>query len=52
MAQDSETMLQRISELERRVESLEHRSVTRDVLDDEMRNLERRLREVRELTEG
>lgn len=42
----------RIDELERRVESLEHQLVTREVLDDEIRSLERRLREVRELTES
>lgn len=41
-----------VDELERRVESLEHRLVTRDVLDGEIRSLERRLRDVRELTEG
>ena len=42
----------RMDELERRVESLEHRLVTRDVLDGEIRSLERRRREVRELTES
>jgi len=52
MAIDDQMQMNRIDELERRVESLEHRLVTRDVLDDEIRSLERRLREVRELTEG
>lgn len=42
----------RIGELEQRVEELEHRVVTRDVLDRELRSLEQRLSEVRELTEG
>jgi hypothetical protein len=46
MAVDSETLLKRIDELERRLESLEHRLITRDVLDDEIRSLERRLREI------
>ena len=45
MAVDNETLLKRIDELERRVESLEHSLITRDVLDDEIRSLERRLRE-------
>ena len=51
MTNDQE-LVNRVDELERRVESLEHRLVTRAVLDDEIRSLERRLREVRELTEG
>lgn len=42
----------RIDELERRVQLLEDRLITRDVLDDEIRSLESRLREVREFTEG
>ncbi len=42
----------RLDELERRVADLEHRVVSREALDDEIRSLERRLREVRELTEG
>ncbi len=42
----------RIDELERRVKSLEDRLVTRDVLDDEIRSLESRLRDLRELTDG
>ncbi len=50
MTNDQE-FVNRVDELERRVE-LEHRLVTRAVLDDEIRSLERRLREVRELTEG
>jgi hypothetical protein len=52
MAVDKETLLKRIDELERRLESLEHSLITRDVLDDEIRSLERRLREVRESAEG
>ena len=52
MTVDSETLLKRIDELERRLESLEHRLITRDVLDDEIRSLERRLREIRESAEG
>jgi hypothetical protein len=52
MADDTQAQVTRMDELERRVESLEHRLVTRDALDDEIRSLERRLREVRELTEG
>ena len=45
-------LLSRTAALELRVESLEGRFITRDVLDDEIRSLEARLREVRELTEG
>ena len=52
MEVDAQAQMRRIDELERRVESLEHRLVTRDVLDDEIRSLERRVREVRELSEG
>ncbi|MBF6556484.1 MAG: hypothetical protein IVW52_09975 [Acidimicrobiales bacterium] len=52
MEVDAQAQMRRIDELERRVESLEHRLVTRDVLDDEICSLERRLREVRELSEG
>lgn len=44
--------VRRIDELERRVKSLEDRLVTRDVLDDEIRSLESRLRDLRELTDG
>lgn len=50
-AQDP-TVPARLGELERRVEDLERRLVSREVLDEEIRRLERRLREVRELTEG
>jgi hypothetical protein len=42
----------RLAELERRVAALEHNLVTRDVLDDEIRSLERRLSELRESAEG
>jgi hypothetical protein len=49
---DNQTELQRIDELERRVESLEHTLITRDVLDDEIRSLERRISEMREIAEG
>jgi chaperonin cofactor prefoldin len=52
MTIDSQTQMKQIDELEGRVEFLEHRPLTQDVLDDEIRSLERRLREVRELTEG
>ena len=52
MEVDARAQMRRIDELERRVESLEHRLVTRDVVDDEIRSLERRLREVRDLSEG
>ena len=52
MESDVQAQVKRIDELERRVEHLENHLVTRDVLDDEIRSLERRLREVRELTEG
>jgi hypothetical protein len=47
-----QSQVKRIDELERRVRLLEDRLITRDVLDDEIRSLESRLREVRELTEG
>ena len=49
---DVQAQVKRIDELERRVEQLENHLVTREVVDDEIRSLERRLREVRELTEG
>ena len=52
MPVDKEASVNRIDELERRVEALEHRLITRDVLDEEIRSLEHRLTEVRELTEG
>jgi polyhydroxyalkanoate synthesis regulator phasin len=52
MDSDAQAQMERIDELGRRVEHLEHHLVTRDVLDEEIRSLERRLREVRELTEG
>lgn len=52
MESDVQAQVQRIDELERRVEHLENHLVTRDVLDDEIRSLERRLREVREQAEG
>jgi polyribonucleotide nucleotidyltransferase len=52
MAVDAHAQGRRMDELEQCVDSLEHRLVTRDVLDGEIRSLERRLREVRELTEG
>jgi hypothetical protein len=52
MPVDKETVVNRIDELERRMAALERRLVTRDVLDDEIRSLEHRLSEVRELTEG
>ena len=52
MVIDARAQMRRMDELERRVESLEHHLVTRDVLDGEIRSLERRLRELRELTEG
>ena len=42
----------RLDDLVRRVEELERRTVSREVLDGEIRSLERRLSEVRELTEG
>ncbi len=52
MSADEQVGGARIDELERRVEELERRVVSREVLDDEIRSLERRLSEVRELTEG
>jgi predicted transcriptional regulator len=51
MAAD-DNLVERVDELERRMEAMESRLVSRDVLDDEIRSLERRLREVQELTEG
>jgi hypothetical protein len=45
-------LVSRVSELERQVKSLETRLVTREALDEELRSLEIRMREVRELTEG
>jgi hypothetical protein len=47
-----QSQVRRIDELERRVKSLEDRLITRDVLDDEIRSLESRLRDLRELTDG
>jgi tetrahydromethanopterin S-methyltransferase subunit G len=52
MAAGTQSVMKHIDELERRVESLEQSLVTREVLDDEIRSLEHRLQEVRELTEG
>lgn len=52
MTAEDRALATRLDELERRVRELEQRLVSRDVLDDEIRSLERRLREVRELTEG
>jgi hypothetical protein len=52
MTAEDPTVAARLDELERRVQELERRLVSRDVLDEEIRSLERRLREVRELTEG
>jgi len=52
MTVDQRALISRVDELERRVEALEHSLISRDVLDGEIRSLERRLREVRELTEG
>ena len=48
----NQSLMEHIDEVERRVESLEQSLVTREVLDDEIRSLEHRLQEVRELTEG
>jgi hypothetical protein len=45
-------LVSRVNELERQVRSLEDRLITREVLDDELRSLESRMREVKELTEG
>jgi hypothetical protein len=52
MAAHDQELVSRVDALERQVKSLEDRFITRDVLDDEIRRLEARLREVRELTEG
>lgn len=52
MKANDQELVSRVDALERRVESLESRLITRDVLDDEIRSLKGRLREVRELTEG
>lgn len=52
MKANDQELVSRLDALERRVESLESRLITRDVLDDEIRSLKGRLREVRELTEG
>jgi hypothetical protein len=52
MKANNQELVSRVDALERRVESLESRLITRDVLDDEIRSLEGRLRQVRELTEG
>ena len=41
MESDMQAQVKRIDELERRVEHLENHLVTRDVLDDEIRSLER-----------
>ena len=52
MTAEEPTLAARLDELEQRVQDLEHRLVSREVLDEEIRSLERRLSEVRELTEG
>lgn len=52
MTAQDRALASRLDELEQRVGELERHLVSRDVLDDEIRSLERRLREVRELTEG
>ena len=52
MTAEDQTLARRLDELEQRVQDLEHRLVSREVLDEEIRSLERRLSEVRELTEG
>jgi hypothetical protein len=52
MGVHDQELVSRVDALERQVKSLESRLITRDVLDDEIRSLEGRLREVRELTEG
>ncbi len=49
---DNQTEAERLSELEERVETLERSLITREVLDDELRTLELRMREMREVEEG
>ncbi len=48
MEDDRRHLEDRVAELERRVEVLEHEVVSRQVLDDEIRSLEHRLGELRE----
>ncbi|MGO8873543.1 MAG: hypothetical protein ACLQPH_19485 [Acidimicrobiales bacterium] len=52
MANETEGLIGRIDELERRLEAVEHQLVTRTVLDEEIQSLEFRLSELRETTEG
>ncbi len=52
MTEADRTDAQRLDDLERRVAVLEGALVTRERLDDELRSLEQRLRQLRELTEG
>jgi hypothetical protein len=51
MMAGDEAQSRRIDELERRVAALEHNAVSREALDEEIRSLELRLREIRELEE-
>lgn len=52
VADDDRTLADRVASLERRIDILERRSISRQALDEELRSLELRLAEVRELEEG
>ena len=52
MAVTNDPLSERVDELELRVAALEQQLVTREALDEEIRSLEHRLSELRELTEG
>jgi hypothetical protein len=52
MTDADRTDARRLDDLERRVAVLEVAQVTRERLDEELRSLEQRLRQLRESTEG